>query len=211
MTESCTIEAMIGQKLGMTQIVTENGSMVPVTVIEAGPCQVVQKKTASSDGYDAVQISFGEVHAKRLNKPEAGHIAKAKAQPARTLREVRSSGEIEVGAVFHADVFQKGQHVDVTGISRGKGFAGVMKRHHFRGGPATHGSMFHREPGSIGASSFPSRVWKNQRMAGHMGARRTTILGLEVVEVRKDENLLFVKGATPGSPGTIVMIRRSQR
>lgn len=205
------IETLIGQKLGMTQIYTEDGKLVPVTVIEAGPCQVIAKKSTATDGYDAVQISFGEVDAKRLNKPEAGHFAKFKTRPTRHLREVPSSGDVEVGAVFHADVFEKGQRVDVTGISRGKGFAGVMKRHHFKGGPATHGSMFHREPGSIGASSFPSRVWKNQRMAGHMGARRTTTLALEVIDVRKDENLLFVRGATPGAPGSLLMIRKSQR
>ena len=205
------IETLIGQKLGMTQIYTEDGKLVPVTVIEAGPCQVVQKKTAANEGYDAVQIAFGPVDAKRLNKPEAGHFAKSKTEPARHLREVWAESGVEVGAVFQADVFEKGQRVDVTGISRGKGFAGVMKRHHFKGGPATHGSMFHREPGSIGASSFPSRVWKNQRMGGHMGARRTTTLALEVVEVRKEENLIFVKGATPGAPGTLLMIRKSKR
>jgi large subunit ribosomal protein L3 len=205
------IDAMIGQKLGMTQIYTSDGKLVPVTVVEAGPCQVICKKTVARDGYDAVQISFGQVDNKRLNKPEAGHFASMKGNPARHLREVGASGDVEVGSIFHVDVFEKGQRVDVSGISRGKGFAGVMKRHHFRGGPATHGSMFHREPGSIGASSYPSRVWKNQRMPGHMGAKKATILSQQVVEVRKDENLIFIMGATPGAPGSLLMIRKSTR
>ena len=207
-----TVQGLVGQKLGMSQVYIENGKIVPVTVIAAGPCRVVQKKTKDRDGYEAVQISFQEVSEKKLSKAERGHLKKANVPFSKHLREFKGDLKaLEVGAVVSAYQFQKGERVDVTGISKGKGFAGVVKLHHFAGGPETHGSMFHREPGSIGSSSGPSRVRKNKRLPAHMGAERVTVLGLEVVEVRKDENLLFVRGAVPGYRGSLVLIRKSNR
>jgi large subunit ribosomal protein L3 len=210
--DEMTIQGLIGQKLGMSQIFSDKGKLVPVTVIAAGPCRVVQKKTKERDGYEAVQLSFKEVPEKKLTRAERGHFKKANVPMAGHLREFKGDlNALEIGTVIGADQFQKGERVDVTGISKGKGFAGVIKLHHFAGGPATHGSMFHREPGSIGSSSYPSRVRKNKRLPAHMGDERVTIQGLEVVEVRKDENLLFVRGAIPGSRGGLVLIRRSTR
>lgn len=207
-----TVQGLIGQKLGMSQVYIENGKIVPVTVIVAGPCRVVQKKMKDRDGYEAVQLSFQEITEKKLSKAERGHFKKANVPFAKYLREVKGDLKaLEVGAVVGADQFQKGERVDVTGISKGKGFAGVVKLHHFAGGPETHGSMFHREPGSIGSSSGPSRVRKNKRLPAHMGAEQVTVLGLEVVEVRKDENLLFVRGAVPGYRGALLLIRKSNR
>jgi len=207
-----TVQGLIGQKLGMSQVYSDDGKIVPVTVIAAGPCRVVQKKTKEHDGYEAVQLSFKEVSEKKLTRAERGHFKKANVPLAKHLREFKGDLKVlEVGAVLGADQFQKGERVDVTGISKGKGFAGVIKLHHFAGGPATHGSMFHREPGSIGSSSWPSRVRKNKRLPAHMGDERVTVLGLEVVDVQKDENLLFVRGAIPGSRGGLVLIRRSNR
>jgi large subunit ribosomal protein L3 len=180
-----------------------------VTVVQAGPCQVVQVKTPETDGYRAVQLAFGPKREKRVNKPVAGHFKKANVPPAYHLREFPTDGEgVEVGQTVTADMLQKGEMVSVSGISKGKGFAGVMKRHHFAGGPATHGSMFHRQPGSIGASSFPSRVFKGKRLPGHMGAERVTVQGLQVVDVRADENLVLVRGAVPGPTGALVEIHR---
>lgn len=203
------IGGLLGRKLGMTQIYGENGRLIPVTVVEAGPCRVVQVKTAKTDGYLAVQLAFGLKREKRVNKPMLGHFKKANVPPTYHLREFPTDGQgVEVGQTITAETIQKGEMVAVSGISKGKGFAGVMKRHHFRGGPATHGSMFHRTPGSIGASSFPSRVFKGKRLPGHMGAERVTIQGLEVVDVRADENLVFVRGAVPGPTGAIVEIHR---
>lgn len=205
------IEGMIGKKVGMTQVFRENGELVPVTVIEAGPCRVVRLRTPEKDRYSAVQLSFQEVKENKLTKPLQGYFKKAGASPSRHLREFSSDlKEIEVGQTVAADLFQAGEKVDVTGVSKGKGFAGVIKRHHFRGGPASHGSMFHRAPGSIGASSFPSRVWKNQKLPGQMGSERVTVKNLEVVQVRKEENLLLVRGAVPGSPGTLLLIKKSR-
>ena len=207
-----TVQGLIGQKLGMSQIYGENGRIVPVTVIVAGSCRVVQKKTKDRDGYEAIQLSFEEIAEKKLSKAERGHLKKANVPFAKHLREFKGDLKaLEVGAVVGADQFQKGEIVDVTGISKGKGFAGVVKLHHFAGGPETHGSMFHRQPGSIGSSSWPSRVRKNKRLPAHMGAEQVTVQGLEVVEVRKDENLLFVKGAVPGYRGGLVLIRRTNR
>jgi len=206
------VQGLIGQKLGMSQVYIENGKVVPVTVIAAGPCRVVQKKMKDRDGYEAVQLSFQEVPEKKLSKAERGHLKKANVPFSRNLREVKGDLKaLEVGAVVGADQFQKGERIDVTGISKGKGFAGVVKLHHFAGGPETHGSMFHRQPGSIGSSSWPSRVRKNKRLPAHMGAEQVTVIGLEVVEVRKDENLLFVKGAVPGYRGALLLIKRSNR
>ena len=204
------IQGLIGKKLGMTQIFEENGRVIPVSVILAGPCRVVQLRTPEKNGYSAAQLAYEEIKQDKLSKPLAGYFKKVAASPARYLKELRSEiTDVHVGQIITADLFQKGEMVDVTGVSKGKGFAGVVKRHHFSGGPATHGSMFHRTPGSIGASSFPSRVWKNQRMAGHMGNHRVTVKNLEVIEVRKEENLLLICGAVPGSPGTLLFIRKT--
>jgi large subunit ribosomal protein L3 len=205
------IAGLLGRKLGMTQVYGEQGKLIPVTVVEAGPCRVVQVKTPKTDGYRAVQLSFGPKKEQRVNKPLKGHFKKANVPPTYHLREFATDGEgVELGQVVTAEAFQKGEWVSVTGTSKGKGFAGVMKRHHFKGGPATHGSMFHRQPGSIGASSFPSRVFKNKRLPGHMGAEQVTVQGVEVVDVRQDENLLFLRGAIPGPTGCIVEIRRAR-
>lgn len=207
------VNGIIGEKLGMTQVFTSNGSAVPVTVIEAGPCAVVQVKTKEKDGYNAVQLSFKEIKkARRVNKPSAGHFKKANLPPARYLKEFRTdTAGAEVGQKVFADIFKKGDIVDVTGITIGKGFQGVMKRHGFAGGPATHGSMFHRAPGSIGSSSYPSRVWKNKKLPGHMGNEKKTVQGLEIIDVRKEDNLILIKGAVPGCKGRLVVLRRSKK
>lgn len=206
------IEGIIGEKLGMTQIYLPNGEVAPITVVEAGPCKVVQKKTEANDGYSAVQLSFKEINEKRAKKPINGHFKKAGTAPCRHLREFEGDIDtLNVGNEVNVDIFKIGEKVDVTGVSKGKGFAGVIKRHHFAGGPATHGSMFHRAPGSIGSSSWPSRVRKNKRLPGHMGAERITVQGLEIVDIKKDNNLLFIKGAVPGSPGGLLIIKRSKK
>lgn len=206
------LQGLVGQKLGMTQIFTSSGEAVPVSVVQVGPCRVVRFRTAEKDGYNAVQIAFQEVKENRLTQPVLGQFKKAGVVPARYLREFRGDQEgLEVGQVVTADLFQQGEKVDVVGISKGKGFAGVIKRHHFSGGPATHGSMFHRAPGSIGSSSFPSRVWKNKKLPGHMGSQQVTVKNLEVLEVRKEEGLLLIRGAVPGSPGTLLLIKKTGR
>ena len=202
---------LLGQKLGMTQVLASGGRLVSVTVIEAGPCRVAQVKTAERDGYTAVQIAFQEIPDRKSNKPLKAHFAKAQLPAYRHLREFPSTEETQVGATVKADIFTKGERVDVSGVSKGKGFQGVMKRHHFHGGPQSHGSMFHRAPGSIGSSSSPSRVWKNMKMGGHMGDVRVTTQGLEVVDVRPDENLIFVRGSVPGARGAVVEIRKSKK
>jgi large subunit ribosomal protein L3 len=198
---------ILGKKLGMTQIFTEDGRAYPVTVIEAGPCCVVQVKTVDKDGYEAVKIGFLEVKEKRMNKPELGVFKKIGVKPCRILKEYPISG-LKVGEFVTVDRFAKGDKVSVSGVSKGKGFQGVMKRHNFSGGPGSHGSMFNRAPGSIGASSYPSRVWKNQGMPGHMGSERVTVKNIEVVDIRTDQNLLLIKGAVPGGTGTIVEIKK---
>lgn len=198
---------ILGKKLGMTQIFTEDGKICPVTVIEAGPCCVVQVKTLDKDGYEAAKIGFLEVEEKKLNKPESGVFKKAGVKPYRVLREFSISG-LKVGEFVTVEKFAKGEKVSVSGTSKGKGFQGVMKRHHFAGGPGSHGSMFNRAPGSIGASSFPSRVWKNQKMPGHMGAERATLKNLEIFDVRVDQNLLLIKGAVPGANGSLLEIKK---
>jgi large subunit ribosomal protein L3 len=203
------VTGLIGRKLGMTQLFLEDGQVVPVTVVEAGPCRVQQVKTRERDGYLAVQLTFEEVPEQRLNKPALGRFRKSSVPPSRLLREFPYEGAApEVGRVIDASIFQAGQQVDVTGTSIGKGFAGGMKRHHFRGGPATHGSMFHREPGSIGSSSFPSRVWKNKKLPGHMGAEQVTVKRLEVVRVEPDQHLLFLRGSVPGAKNGLVLVRK---
>jgi large subunit ribosomal protein L3 len=204
------VNGLVGRKLGMTQIFTEKGEWIPVTVVEAGPCKVVQLKTIEREGYAAAQLAFEEIKEKRANKPSMGHFKKGKVAPARFLRELRGDlADVSLGQMITAAIFKKGEHVDVTGVSKGKGFQGVIKRHHYSGGPATHGSMFHRAPGSIGASSFPSRVWKGKGLPGHMGSERVTTQGLEVVEVRPEENLIFIRGSVPGPKKSLVLIRRS--
>jgi large subunit ribosomal protein L3 len=207
------LEGMIGKKLGMTQVYTDQGRLVPVTIITAGPCRVVQKRTQEINGYEAIQLSFEEVSEKKRNKALKGHFNKWQVPPARYLREFKGDpGEHEIGTLIAADLFKKGEYVDVTGTSKGKGFAGVIKRHHFSGGPATHGSMFHREPGSIGSgSAYPSRVRKGKRLPGQMGSEQVTVQSLEVVEVKRDEGLLYVHGAVPGTVGSLLMIRRSKK
>src|SRR5437899_2377491 len=201
---------LLGKKLGMTQIFDET-RFTPVTVIEAGPCRVVTIKTKERDGYESVQLSFGEVKERRLSKAELGHLKKTEAPATRVLREFQKVGEVAVGQSIKVDIFKKGDWVDVIGISKGKGFQGVVKRHHYAGGPESHGSMFHRHPGSIGSSSWPSRVWKNKRLPGHMGDRRVTAQGLEVIDVRPEEHLLFVRGAVPGARGSLVAIQKSKK
>ena len=200
---------LIGRKVGMTQIFSERGELVPVTVLQAGPCTVVQKRVRATDGYDAVQIGFDPVTKKRgVSKPSAGHFKKAGVAPQRVLREVRGMvpDEFELGQQLTAEVFQIGEKVEVVGVSRGKGFQGGVKRHGFRGGADTHGSMFHRAPGSIGASSYPSRVFPGQHLPGHMGVDRVTAKNLAVVGIDAERGLLLVKGAVPGAPRGVVLI-----
>jgi large subunit ribosomal protein L3 len=209
------VTGIIGRKVGMTQVFDDQGQVRPVTVLKAGPCVVVQKKTAASDGYDAVQLGLVEfVKPRRINKPATGRFKKVGIEPTRILREVRLAGDSEdtkVGDRITAELFKVKDKVDVIGVSKGKGFAGFVKRHHFRGGDASHGSMFHRAPGSIGASSYPSRVWPGQRMAGQLGDARITVRNLEVVQVDADDNLVVVEGAVPGPKGALLMIRRAKK
>lgn len=204
------ITGIIGKKLGMTQVFMEDGRALPVTVIEAGPCAVVQKKTRAADGYDAVQLGFEEMKETGVNKPMKGHFKKAGTAAYRNLREFEGDvSDLEPGGKVTVEIFSKGDKVEVIGTSKGKGFQGVMKRHNFKGGKATHGSMFHREPGGIGSSAWPSRVWKNKRLPGHMGDARVTIQGLEVVDVRAQDNIILVKGAVPGCTGGTVLINKA--
>lgn len=202
---------LLGKKLGMTQIFDVQGRVVPVTVIEAGPCTVVQRKKRQSDGYDAVQIGFDTRKAHLVNKPMLGHFRHAGKGAFRVLRELRvdSESSLEVGQELRVDIFREGDYVDVTGQTKGRGFSGVVKRWGFRGGRATHGSMFHRAPGSIGGSSFPSRVFKNMKMGGHYGNERVTVLNLRVVAIQPEKNLLLVRGAVPGAKNGLVFVRRA--
>jgi large subunit ribosomal protein L3 len=206
---------ILGKKIGMTQVFRPDGQVVPVTLLQAGPCMVIQRKTPSTDGYDSVQLAFMEnIKEKRINKPENGHLKKAGAGGARYLREIPlgpGDGDLKAGDQVLVAQFKPKDKVDVIGISKGRGFAGVVKRHHFRGGEGSHGSMFHRAPGSIGASSFPSRVVPGMRMGGHMGDARVTVRNLEVIEVVAEDNVLVVKGAVPGPNGAYVLVRRSKR
>ena len=208
------VNGILGIKLGMTQVFAEDGAVVPCTVLQAGPCVVVQRRTKQKDGYDAVQLGLVEfIKPQRVRKPMAGHFKKADVAPMRFLREMRledSAEETKVGDRVLVDRFAVGEFVDVTGVSKGRGFQGGVKRWHFRGGAATHGSMFHRAPGSIGASSFPSRVWKGQHSPGHMGHQRTTVRKLCVVKIDAEENLLLVRGAVPGPNGGYILIRRTR-
>src|SRR5271167_1980640 len=207
---------ILGRKIGMTQVFRPDGQVVPVTVLKAGPCVVVQRKTPATDGYDAVQLGLMEYAKKTsINKPSAGHLKKSGAEGVKFQREFRleegTNGDLKPGDRVLADEFKPKEKVDVIGISKGRGFAGLVKRHHFRGGDATHGSMFHRAPGSIGASSFPSRVFPGTRMAGHSGDQQVTIRNLEVVDVVAEDNVLVIKGAVPGPNGGYVLVRRAKR
>ncbi len=205
---------LLGKKIGMTQLLQEDGVMVPVTVIQAGPCVVVQKKTKQKDGYDALQLGFVEfVKPKRVNKPMSGHFKKGSVTPMRFVRELRSQGDdaANPGDKVMVDIFNTNERVHVIATSKGRGFAGFVKRHNFRGGRATHGSMFHRAPGSIGSSAYPSRVLKGMRMAGHMGAERVTIQNLRVARIDQENNLLFLRGAVPGPAGGYVVVKKSGR
>jgi large subunit ribosomal protein L3 len=207
-----SVEGIIGRKVGMTQVYAEDGRAFPVTVIVAGPCVVVQRKAKDKDGYSAVQLGLVEARkVKRVTKAMKGHFDKAGLPPCRVLREFRvaDGDELKVGDKISVEGFSAGDAITVTGTSRGLGFQGVVKRHHFRGGAATHGSMFHRAPGSIGASAFPSRVLKGMRGAGHMGSDRVTVKNLQVVRVDAPNNLLIVRGSVPGAGGSIVVIRKS--
>jgi large subunit ribosomal protein L3 len=208
------VNGIIGKKLGMTQLFDPDGTMTPVTVIKAGPCIVVQKKTVNSDGYNAVQLGLVEDKPpRRINKPTEGHFKRAGVPPTRVLREVRvSDGDdaTNVGDKILVDIFNEDDLVDIIGKSKGRGFAGFVKRHNFGGGRATHGSMFHRAPGGIGASAYPSRVFKGTKMAGHMGDARITLKNLRVVAVDTEKNLLMIRGAVPGPNGAYVLIRKTQ-
>jgi large subunit ribosomal protein L3 len=206
------VTGIIGRKVGMTQLFETDGSVVPATVIKAGPCVVVQAKSAQSDGYEAVQLGLVDERATKANKPIAGHYKKANVPATAVRREVKlkAGGDaLKPGDQVLVSMFTKGDRVDVIATSRGKGFQGVVKRHHFGGGAATHGSMFHRAPGSIGASSFPSRVVKGMRAAGRMGADRVTTRNLQVVGVDLDQHLLVLRGAVPGAPGGVVVVRQA--
>jgi large subunit ribosomal protein L3 len=206
------VTGIIGKKLGMTQLFSDDGSVKPVTVIKAGPCVVVQAKTANRDGYEAAQLGLVEERPAKVNKAVAGHYKKADVPPTRVRREVKLAvgGEaVKAGDQVQVSLFSAGDRVDVIGTSRGLGFQGVMKRHHFRGGAATHGSMFHRAPGSIGASSYPSRVVKGMRAAGHMGSDRVTTRNLRVERVDAENHLLMVRGSVPGADGGYLIIRKA--
>ncbi len=202
-------KGLIGKKLGMTQIFDEKGLVIPVTVIEAGPCVVAQVKTSETDGYNAIQLGFGEVKAKHINKPEMGHFAKSKLEPKKHLREFRLDdiSSYKVGDEVKADIFTAGEKVDIQGTSKGKGFQGVIKRHGQSRGPMGHGSMYHRRPGSMGATSTPGRVFKGKKLPGHMGHVTVTIQNLDVVAVDMDKNVILVKGSVPGAKGAILKIK----
>ena len=202
-------KAILGKKVGMTQMFLADGTMIPVTVVEAGPCPVVQKKTVEHDGYNAIQVGFAEIRERLVSKPRKGHFEKAGVKVMRYLRELKldDAAAYEIGSVITADMFEVGDHVDVTGTSKGKGFAGSIKRHNQSRGRKTHGSHSYRLPGSMSACSDPSRVFKTKKLPGHMGAERVTIQNLEVVRVDKDRNLLLVKGAVPGAKGGMVTVK----
>ena len=202
-------KAIMGKKLGMTQIFDENRKVVPVTVVEAGPCVVIQKKTVETDGYEAVKVAFGDIREKLVNKPTKGQFDKAGVAVKRHIKEFRleDMSNVEVGAEIKADIFAAGDKIDVSGISKGKGFQGVIKRWNFHRGPMSHGSKFHRAVGSMGASSDPSRTFKNKKMPGHMGNFNTTVLNLEIVRVIPEKNIILIKGGIPGPNKGLVVIR----
>ena len=205
------VNTLLGKKLGMTRVFTEDGRWVPVTVLEAGPCTIVQRKTGDTDGYDAIQVGFGEAKEIRCTKPELGHFKKAGLTPKRVLREFRveSGSELKAGDQIKSDIFKAGDRIDISGTTKGKGFQGVIKRHNMHGGPAAHGSMFHRAPGSIGQSADPSKVYKGKRLPGHMGQVGRTIQNVEVVRVDAERNIVRVRGAVPGANGGLVVLKHS--
>jgi large subunit ribosomal protein L3 len=207
------VKGILGKKLGMSQIFASDGRAVPVTLVEAGPCYVVQRKTAAIDGYDALQIGFTEAKEKHLTKADRGHLAKAGAPLLRSLAEIRLDGETEyaVGQMLEADIFEAGEKVDVVGVSKGKGFAGVIKRHNFSTRPATHGHHFRRAPGAMGMCATPSRVLKGKKLPGRMGNNRTTISFVEVIKVDKGSNVIALKGNVPGPKGGLIMIKTAKR
>ena len=204
-------KVIIGKKIGMTQIFDEKGKVIPVTAIEAGPCVVAQVKNVETDGYEAIQLGFGEVKESKVNRPTKGHFAKSKLTPKKHLREFRADSVegVKVGDELKADTFAAGDKVDIQGISKGKGFQGVIKRHGQSRGPMGHGSMYHRRPGSMGPTSTPGRVFKGKKLPGHMGRNTITIQNLEVVKVDLDKNVILVKGSVPGANGSILKIKSS--
>ena len=205
------MKTIIGKKVGMTQIFDEKGNVIPVTVIEAGPCVVAQVKTVETDGYNAIQLGFGDVKESKLNKPERGHFAKAGLANKKHLREFRVEdfGDLTVGSEIKADAFEAGDKIDVQGTTKGKGFQGVIKRHGQSRGPMGHGSMYHRRPGSMGPTSTPGRVFKGKKLPGHMGRVTVTIQNLDVVKVDMDKNVILIKGSVPGAKGAILKLRTS--
>ena len=204
------MKAIIGKKIGMTQIFDEKGTVIPVTAIQAGPCVVAQVKTNETDGYTAVQLGFGDVKEKHMNRPEKGHFAKAGIENKKHLREFRvDSVDVKVGDEVKADVFAAGEKIDVQGTTKGKGFQGVIKRHGQSRGPMGHGSMYHRRPGSMGSTSTPGRVFKGKKLPGHMGVQTVTIQNLDVVRVDLDKNVILVKGSVPGAKGSLLKIREA--
>ena len=204
-------KGIIGKKLGMTQVFVGGEEVIPVTVIQAGPCTVIQKKTKEVDGYDAIQIGFGDVKPHRLSKPALGHFKRAGAVPSRMLKEIRvdNADDYEVCQVLRADMFKPGDRVDVTGITKGKGFQGVIKRHGFGGGRGSHGSMFHRAPGAISAHEWPGRVFKGKKLPGQMGNSRVTVQNLQVVDVDADKNIILLRGAVPGAKNGPLVLRNA--
>ena len=203
------MKAIIGKKIGMTQIFDESGKVIPVTAIEAGPCVIAQVKSVETDGYNAIQLGFGEVKESKVNKPEKGHFTKASIKPTKHLREFRveDAQNYKVGDEIKVDTFEVGDKLDVQGTSKGKGFQGVIKRHGQSRGPMGHGSMYHRRPGSMGATSTPGRVFKGKKLPGHMGSVTVTIQNLDVVRVDMDKNVILVKGSVPGAKGAILKIK----
>jgi len=203
------VTTILGRKLGMTQVWSEDDKLLPVTVIEAGPCVVTQVKTQKRDGYSAAQIGFGDIKESKVNKPMAGHFAKAKVDAKKYLTEVRlgEGDSVKLGQTITVEVLDGAKQVHVTGVSKGKGFAGVMKRYNFKGGPGGHGSHFHRAPGSVGQCATPSRVFKGLKLPGHMGAETVTVKNLDIVKIDAEQNLLIVKGAVPGAKGALLTIR----
>ncbi|UCE71004.1 MAG: 50S ribosomal protein L3 [Nitrospiraceae bacterium] len=200
------MKGILGKKIGMTQVFAEDGRMYPVTVIEAGPVRVLQKKESDSDGYESLQMGFDEIRKeKNISNPMKGHFKKTSSPPFRFLREIKMEG-FNPGDSISVDIFSKGEKVNVAGTSKGKGFQGVIKRHNFKGGPASHGSMFKRAPGSVGQSAYPSRVFKGKKLAGQMGNARVSVRNIEIFEVRKEQNLMLVKGAVPGANGGYVIV-----
>ena len=206
------VTTILGRKLGMTQVWSDDDRLLPVTVIEAGPCVVTQVKTDKRDGYRAVQIGFGFIKESKVNKPMAGHFAKAKVEAKKYLAEIRlgADDDFKLGQMITVEAFEGAKHVHVSGVSKGKGFAGVMKRYNFKGGPGGHGSHFHRAPGSVGQCATPSRVFKGMKLPGHMGSEMVTVKNLDIVKIDTEQNLILVKGAVPGAKGALLTIRQAR-